>query len=195
MSRNETARLVCPKCGYDLGEENLFRFYERKVADWLDGEVAAAYNPDFDVYNCTAFPDLTFQVKYSNPHFYKGRFKVQRWAFSQYRIRDGKPDYYVLIGITEKEKAHCFLLPRSTFMEMSSNTKGDERVLIAVPYQFSRRGGGKSTYVHENKFWKYEVTSKNGYSRIMSSVLKLQPSPQRRPPRLRRLRTRHERAP
>jgi len=157
MSRDQTIRLLCPNCGYDLGEENLFRYYEHKIADWLNGKVAAAYNPDFDVYDCFAFPDLTFQVKYSNAHFYRGKFKVRRWAFSQYRITDGKPDYYVLIGITEEENSHYFLLRRKTFMELSSKSKGDARVLIAVPYPFSRRGGGKTTYIHENKFWKYEV--------------------------------------
>jgi len=168
MSRDQTTKLTCPNCGYDLGEENLFRHYERKVATWLDGEVAAMYNPDFDVYNCSEFPDLTFQVKYSNAHFYRGRFKVRRWAFSQYRITDGKPDYYILVGIAEDGGNHYFLLRRKTFMELSSKSKGDARILITVPYPFSRRGGGKATYLHENKFWKYQV--KNPEANLLERI-------------------------
>jgi len=158
----ETTDLICPNCGYHLGQQSLSRAYERKAAEWLDGEVCAAFNPHFDVWKCPEFPDLTFQVKFANIYHYSGKARRHRqasWPFNQHTMDSDKPDYFILFGVTDEGQEHCFLLTRDAFKTHSSPNSTGGRIMLMTPNQFSRRGGRGKSYVHENKVWKYEVKS------------------------------------
>jgi len=167
----QTVDLVCPRCGYKLGEQCLFQEYEQKVAKWLNGEVAATGNEAFDVWKCAEFPELTFQVKYSNICRKRNR---NSWTWNQHKSNDNEPaDYFVLFGIKDDETEHCFLLRLDQWLAISSNSTGDMRLLEITPHHFSRRGQSPkcpSGYVHENKGWKYEVKNpeKNLIERVQT---------------------------
>jgi len=171
----ETAELICPNCGYCLGQQDLFRVYERKVADWLNGEICASLNPNFDVWKCAEFPGLTFQVKFANIYHYTGKAKRHRqaaWPFNQHKMNNDGPDYFVLFGVTDEGQEHCFLLSKDTFVEHSSRNSTGGRIMLMTPNRFSRRGGRGRSYVNENKVWKYEV--KNPEENLIGRVQTLE---------------------
>jgi len=177
-----TVDLICPQCGYKLGEQRLFQEYEQKVAIWLDGEICASFNEAFDVWRCATFPELTFQVKYSHVNHRKGAAKKKDrypvWIWTQNKMHaDSQPDYFVLIGVQDNRKENYFLLSLKQWLKLSSsmnNGKGG-RILQVTPHQFSRRGQSPkcpSGYVHENKGWKYEV--KNPEQNLIERVRTLE---------------------
>jgi hypothetical protein len=131
-----------------------FQTYEIRVAQWLDGSMPAIGEQDVDVWQCTPFPTLTFQVKYSNMGAATGGM---RWTWHAAKFRPDAPDYFILCGICEDTTEAWFVLPRRAMLAHSgSNGKGG-LILQGNPQQFSRRGQSARSpgYIHENTIWRY----------------------------------------
>lgn len=171
MVEKQVVDLVCPRCGYKLGEQALFQEYEQRVATWLNGEVCASLNPAFDVWKCAEFPGLTFQVKYSTIGHKRNR---SCWTWNQHKPGSDPADYFVLFGIEDDGTDHCFLLRSNQWLAISSNSTGEMRILQMIPWPYSRRGQNRKNlgYVHENAGWKYEV--KNPEENLLERVRTLE---------------------
>lgn len=163
FGKEKTTDLNCPNCGYYLGQQSLFRFYERKIADWLNGDVRAVNNEGFDVQGCIGFPELTFQVKYSHIYHHDGHSKQSRisWWWNQNKSSSTHdPDYFILIGIQDDGTEHYFLLNLNQWLELSHSNGQSGKRFKMIPKRYSRRGQNPKCpngYIHENRGWKYEV--------------------------------------
>jgi hypothetical protein len=122
----QTEALICPCCGFVLGEQAYFQTFELKVAQWLNAKVAPPNEPGYDVYQCASFPNRTFQVKFSNAYRYhnpKVNCDPVTWTWVQKRVDPVHPDYFVLFGIDEEKNEHCFLLTREYFLSTAKVDK------------------------------------------------------------------------
>lgn len=161
-SANSEAALRCPHCGELITTMQIsqFQVYEIRVASWLKGKLPPVMEPDFDVWKCEPFPDLTFQVKYSKlnkPKYSKHQNGCRIWSWSQKRTRDDAPDYYILCGIYDDGKEDWFVMSRRAFIEHSSKTKDGGRFFAGNSKQFSIQGINKRSkgYLHQNTIWRY----------------------------------------
>lgn len=127
-----------------------FEVYEALVANWLQGQVAQTNELDYDVFACAPFPNLTFQVKYSTL-----RIEKQLWQWDQYKLRDGKPDYFVLCGIDDVGQDNWFVVSRGDFVRHGTKTARGGVQLAGELKRFSARGRMDGRYLHNNTIWNY----------------------------------------
>jgi hypothetical protein len=154
----QTEALICPCCGFVLGEQAYFQTFELKVAQWLNAKVAPPNEPGYDVYQCASFPNRTFQVKFSNAYRYhnpKVNCDPVTWTWVQKRVDPVHPDYFVLFGIDEEKNEHCFLLTREYFLSTAKVDKQGWHYIRGTAKLVSDR----KRYRYMPRIWNYVVKS------------------------------------
>jgi len=121
--------IECPHCGRIIANTPILKYqvYEMRVAVWLKGKLPPILEPDFDVYECEFFPNLTFQVKYSTlgRRYRRGTVTGETiWTWKHRKLRDSKPDYFVLCGIHDDQSESWFVLPRRAVVKHGGSSNG-----------------------------------------------------------------------
>lgn len=153
----DNAPLVCPCCGHVIGEQAYFQTFEVKTAKWIEGIVAPPATKGYDVYNSVHFPDLTFQVKYSQASQYKGsksRYPAISWRWTVKILDPIYPDFFILFGIDLAGKENCFLLSRNDFVAYA-NHASDGRYYLNVS---AKEHSDRQNYNYRPKIWRYYVS-------------------------------------